>query len=90
MNLIFWARAKRVFPVPQLQPLDARKIKRGPFLDKKSCMHCATIATIAANDRWKQVHMAYCIKNNLPSLLSFAPCPICDDVPDMIDFSDDE
>jgi hypothetical protein len=83
MNLIFWARAKRVFPVPQLQPLDARKIKRGPFLDKKNCMHCKTIA----DERWKQVHAVYCMKNNLPQLPGFVACHACGDVPDMIDFT---
>jgi hypothetical protein len=79
-------RPERVIPVPQLQPLLARNIKRGPFFDKMAgCSRCC----LFEEDHWKQINLEYCMRHNLPTRLP-RRCPVCDDVPDMIVFSDDE
>ena len=77
MARFLWVRHKRVIPVPQLQPLDARDIIKHQVVARASDYPC---------NRWKEVYWVYCQGNNL----LHPPRPPLPEVPDMIVFSDDD
>jgi len=82
MNLIFWAQAKQVFPVsvsvpvPELQPLNARDIIK----------HRRAAAVKAGEYPWYAPEVLFLDCEHM----WLKPRPVCDDVPDMMVFSDDE
>ena len=78
MNRFLWGRHKRVIPVPQLQPLDARDIVKHRVMAAAVARAC-----VYPCERWKEVYAVYPQFSDMPR----TPLP---EVPDMIVFSDSD